>query len=137
MYPGRRHKSRVQLRRAASLSSAFCLLAGVCLGNALAGHSGARATTSFHELMAEAMAVMKRSMEQTPMTGDADRDFAAVMIPHHQGAIDMARAELLGGKDPVLRRIAQEIIVTQLQEIVVMRRRLERIRRSLQPRDVR
>jgi uncharacterized protein (DUF305 family) len=43
-----------------------------------------------------------------------------MMIPHHQGAIDMAKAELLYGKDPVLRRLAQEIIITQNSEIQVM-----------------
>jgi uncharacterized protein (DUF305 family) len=47
-----------------------------------------------------------------------------MMIPHHQGAIDMAKAELLYGKDPVLRRLAQEIITTQNSEIQVMRRQL-------------
>jgi uncharacterized protein (DUF305 family) len=47
-----------------------------------------------------------------------------MMIPHHQGAIDMAKAELTYGRDPVLRRLAQEIVVTQQQEIEVMRRAL-------------
>jgi hypothetical protein len=57
----------------------------------------------------------------TKLSGDVDRDFAAVMIPHHQGAIDMAQAELLYGRDEQLRRIAQEIIVEQQQEIAAMR----------------
>ncbi len=48
-----------------------------------------------------------------PMTGDPDQDFVAGMLPHHQGAVDMAKVELLYGKDPVLRRLAQEIIVSQ------------------------
>ena len=59
-----------------------------------------------------------------PSTGDPDRDFAAMMIPHHQGAVDMARIQLQFGKDPVLRRLAQGIIVEQLHEIDVMRSRL-------------
>ena len=59
-------------------------------------------------------------MKVTP-TGDVDADFAAMMIPHHQGAIDMALAELRYGKNEQLRRIAQEIIVDQQQEIVAMR----------------
>jgi len=67
-------------------------------------------------------------MEKAPMTGDPDHDFAAMMIPHHQGAVDMAKAELLYGKDPVLRRLAQEIIVTQEQEIEVMRLRLKQFK---------
>ena len=54
-------------------------------------------------------------------SGDIDRDFAAMMIPHHQGAIDMAQAELRYGSNEQLRRIAQEIIVDQLQEIAAMR----------------
>jgi hypothetical protein len=54
-------------------------------------------------------------------SGDIDQDFAAMMIPHHQGAIDMAMAELRYGRNEQLRRIAQEIVVEQLQEIAAMR----------------
>ena len=54
-------------------------------------------------------------------TGDVDRDFVAMMIPHHQAAIDMARAVLRYGHNEPLRRLAQEIIVTQQQEIAAMR----------------
>jgi hypothetical protein len=54
-------------------------------------------------------------------TGDVDRDFVQMMVPHHQGAIDMARAELKYGRNEQLRRISQEIIVTQQQEIAAMR----------------
>ena len=67
-----------------------------------------------------AMDRMMRDMMVKP-SGDADRDFAAMMIPHHQGAIDMAMAELKYGHNEQLRRIAQEIIVDQQQEIVAMR----------------
>jgi hypothetical protein len=74
--------------------------------------------------MNDAMARMHRDMAM-PSSGDSDRDFAAMMIPHHQGAVDMARIELQSGKDPVLRRLAQGIIVEQLQEIDVMRRQLK------------
>jgi uncharacterized protein (DUF305 family) len=66
------------------------------------------------------MKVMDRDMAAAPMTGDIDRDFAAMMIPHHQGAIDMAKAELRYGKDPVIRRLAQEILVDQGSEIDAM-----------------
>lgn len=82
--------------------------------------------STFQTLVTGAMDRMGRAM-LAPITGDPDRDFATMMIPHHQGAIDMARAELLYGKDPVLRRIAQEIIVTQEQEIVVMQREVEQL----------
>jgi hypothetical protein len=67
-----------------------------------------------------AMTRMMIGMEIQP-SGDVDQDFAAMMIPHHQGAMDMAQAELRHGHNEQLRRIAQEIIVTQQQEIAVMR----------------
>jgi uncharacterized protein (DUF305 family) len=54
-------------------------------------------------------------------SGDVDRDFVAMMVPHHQGAIEMAQAELRYGHNEHLRRMAQEIIVTQQEEIVAMR----------------
>ncbi|CAA0090245.1 Uncharacterised protein [Starkeya nomas] len=54
-------------------------------------------------------------------TGNIDADFTAMMIPHHQGAIDMAVAYLRYGTDPQLRRIAQEIVVEQQQQIATMR----------------
>jgi len=66
-----------------------------------------------------AMDTMMAGMNVKP-TGDVDVDFAAMMIPHHQGAIDMALAELRYGKNEQLRRIAQEIIVDQQQEIAAM-----------------
>jgi uncharacterized protein (DUF305 family) len=53
-------------------------------------------------------------------SGDVDADFVAMMVPHHQGAIEMARAELRYGHNEQLKRMAQEIIVTQLQEIAAM-----------------
>ena len=76
--------------------------------------------------MIRAMERMHKDMNIAP-TGDPDRDFAAVMIPHHQGAIDMAKLELQFGKSPVLRRLAQGIVVEQLQEIEVMQRELRQL----------
>lgn len=67
-----------------------------------------------------AMDKMMTAMAVKPM-GDVDRDFVAMMVPHHQGAIDMAQAELKYGKNPQLKTIAQEIIVDQMQEIALMR----------------
>jgi len=67
-----------------------------------------------------AMHKMMAGMNIRP-SGDVDQDFAAMMIPHHQGAIDMAQAELRHGRNEQLRRIAQEIIVEQQQEIAAMR----------------
>jgi uncharacterized protein (DUF305 family) len=81
---------------------------------------------SFDALMAQAIERMHRDMAIAP-SGDPDRDFAAMMIPHHQGAVDMAKIELQFGKNPVLRRLAQGIIVEQLQEIEVMQRELRQL----------
>jgi hypothetical protein len=67
-----------------------------------------------------AMTRMMTGMEIKP-SGDVDQDFAAMMIPHHEGAMDMAQAELRHGHNEQLRRIAQEIIVDQQQEIAAMR----------------
>ena len=67
-----------------------------------------------------AMSRMMIGMAIEP-TGDVDRDFVAMMSAHHQGAIDMAQTLLRYGHNEVLRRLAQEIIVTQQQEIAVMR----------------
>jgi uncharacterized protein (DUF305 family) len=69
--------------------------------------------------MQTAMTRMDQGMA-VPYSGDPDRDFAAMMIPHHQGAIDMAEVELRLGRDERLRRLAQGIIVEQRQEIAVM-----------------
>jgi hypothetical protein len=70
-----------------------------------------------------AMAKMMTDMTIKP-AGDVDHDFVAMMIPHHQGAIDMAKLELIYGHDPVLRRLAQAIVVEQQQEIDLMQRSL-------------
>ena len=75
-----------------------------------------RGTMPIHDA---AMNKMMADMTVKP-TGDVDRDFVATMVPHHQGAIDMAKAELRYGHNAQLRRLAQEIVVTQQQEISVM-----------------
>jgi YVTN family beta-propeller protein len=80
--------------------------------------------SSFEQEMMESMSKMDQDMVAAAMTGDPNHDFSAMMIPHHRGAIDMAKTFLLHGQDSVLRRLAQEIIVTQQQEIQVMRLRL-------------
>ncbi len=69
------------------------------------------------QAMMQSMRKMQRDMMGKPLTGNADQDFVAMMIPHHQGAIDMARAELQYGKDPMLRRMARGIITAQQKEI--------------------
>jgi uncharacterized protein (DUF305 family) len=73
--------------------------------------------------LAENNAAMTKMMDGMTVkpTGDVDRDFVAVMVPHHQGAIDMAVAVLRYGHNEKIRRLAQEIIVDQQQEIAAMR----------------
>ena len=75
---------------------------------------------TFDQLIADAMNVMHKGMHSAPYTGEADHDFVTMMIPHHQGAVDMAKSLLLYGKDPQMRRFAQEIITDQESEIQLM-----------------
>jgi hypothetical protein len=88
----------------------------------LVGGTAFAQTVGGSSFLAEMHASMNRMMAgmDVPPTGDVDRDFVAMMKPHHQGAIDMAVAELRYGKNEQLRRIAQEIIVDQQQEIAAM-----------------
>src|SRR5260370_35679090 len=74
----------------------------------------------FDHAMHLSMSRMDNGMKSAPMNGNVDHDFAAMMMPHHQGAIDMAKAELIYGKDPVMRRLAEEIVVDQQSEIEAM-----------------
>jgi uncharacterized protein (DUF305 family) len=79
------------------------------------------------------MDAMMRDMHAAAHTGNPDIDFLAMMIPHHEGAVEMARLLLIHGHDPVTRRIAEDIIATQQVEIEGMRRRLEQLRRGSPP----
>ena len=101
------------------LSGAALALVGVA-AQVRAPSAPADAEAPFLAENAAAMDRMMAGMTIKP-TGDVDADFIAMMIPHHQGAIDMALAELRHGKNEQLRRIAQEIIVDQQQEIAAMR----------------
>lgn len=80
---------------------------------------------TFYSEMSDANARMHAAMD-VPPTGDIDRDFMRMMIPHHQGAVDMARLLLKYGQDPRLKRLAQSIIVEQDQEIAYMQSLLAR-----------
>jgi hypothetical protein len=80
----------------------------------------------FSALMHDAMAVMDEGMQRAPMNGVPEHDFVTMMIPHHQGAIDMAKALLLHTKDPELKNLALGIITEQQNEIQVMRAWLAR-----------
>jgi uncharacterized protein (DUF305 family) len=94
-------------------------LAIIALAVAAATAIAASAQEAFMAENNAAMDKMMAAMMVKP-SGDIDRDFAAMMIPHHQGAIEMAQAELRHGHNEQLRRIAQEIIVDQQQEIAAM-----------------
>ena len=76
--------------------------------------------TAFLAKNQSAMNKMMTDMTVKP-TGDIDRDFVEMMVPHHQGAVDMAKAELKYGHNEQLRRLAREIVANQQQEITVMR----------------
>jgi uncharacterized protein (DUF305 family) len=67
-----------------------------------------------------AMSKMAQGMAIT-YTGDADKDFVSGMIPHHQGAVDMAQVELKYGRDPQMRKLAQSIVASQTKEIAMMK----------------
>jgi uncharacterized protein (DUF305 family) len=73
--------------------------------------------------LSENAASMKKMMADMMITpsGDVDRDFVAMMVPHHQGAVDMAKAELKYGHNEQLRRLARQIVINQQQQITKMR----------------
>jgi len=74
----------------------------------------------------ESMEKMHVAMGSVPRSGDSDADFVRLMLPHHQAAIDMAKTQLIYGKDPQMRRLAQEIITDQQSEIELMQLWLKR-----------
>ncbi|HEX2831072.1 MAG TPA: DUF305 domain-containing protein [Burkholderiales bacterium] len=76
------------------------------------------------------MAKMMHDMHASAHTGNVDADFLAMMIPHHEGAVEMSRLLLVYGRDPVTRKLAEDIIASQQVEIEGMRRRLEQLRRG-------
>lgn len=83
------------------------------------GHM-AMAEPDWSELMTS-MDKMNVAMASVARSGDSDVDFVNLMLPHHQAAIEMGKAQLLYGKDPQMRRLAQEIITDQQSEIELMR----------------
>jgi len=99
---------------------ALSIALGMTLAAAARVFAADDAEAAFLAENAAAMSKMMAGMASKP-AGDVDRDFVAAMVPHHQGAIEMAQAELRHGRNEHLRRIAQEIIVDQTQEIAAMR----------------
>ena len=100
--------------------TAQSILLGLTLIGSTAILGAGPAMTPFLAESKAAMDKMMVGMDVKP-SGRVDEDFVAMMVPHHQGAIDMAQSELRYGRDDQLRRIAQEIIVDQQQEIAAMR----------------
>jgi uncharacterized protein (DUF305 family) len=107
----------------AVLSAVISGPATSCCADEMSDQLKSSQQTSEAQFLAENEISMSRMMEgmSGKPTGDIDRDFVVMMVPHHQGAIDMAKSELKYGHSEQLRRLAQEIIVTQQQEIAVMR----------------
>ena len=85
-----------------------------------AGHAPAQGAPAATEAYRAANARMHQNMD-IPYSGDADVDFFRSMIPHHQGAIDMAKVVLEFGKDPETKKLAAEIVAAQQKEIAFMR----------------
>lgn len=79
---------------------------------------------AFAKAMHAGMTQMVRDMQAAGHSGNPDVDFLAMMIPHHEGAVEMARLVLVHGRDPLVRRLAEDIIASQSVEIQAMRERL-------------
>ena len=130
------HGESVMMRR--KLAGVVLLVMGLA-GSAGAqhGHGGpppaGPAPSGFEAALQDAMASMVKAMETAPMTGEPDTDFMAMMIPHHEGAVEMARLVLLHGRDPLVRQLAGEIIASQQVEIAAMQRRLAILRAGRDP----
>jgi len=98
---------------AATILTTYSLAAAAAVPH----HPAQGKSVSFIDEAHHSMIEMCLEMEQMQMTGNAEHDFAAMMIPHHQGAIDMAKAYLKTGTDPELRRMARHMIEEQEKEI--------------------
>ena len=87
----------------------------------------------FASEMDAGMDKMMRDMHAPGYSGNADADFLTMMIPHHEGAVEMARLVLIHGRDPLTRKLAEEIIASQVVEIEGMKRRIVILRTKLGP----
>ena len=101
--------------------------------HAAAGNRGAVGKSTFESGMDAGMARMMQDMHSPGYTGQPDSDFLAMMIPHHEGAVDMARLVLIHGRDPMVRQLAEDIIASQTVEIAAMRGRMAVLRAGPNP----
>jgi uncharacterized protein (DUF305 family) len=110
---------------AALVMSAFLASAQNVGAEDMKGMAMKPATSPADKAFAASMKTMMNDMHVKP-TGKPDKDFVLMMIPHHQGAIDMAKVELQYGTDPELRQLATDIVAAQDKEIAEMKAWLER-----------
>lgn len=119
----------------------FLLLAAAGTQSAVAQHDQHRVDAAnalaqgdeFARALAASMDKMHRDMMTPSPTGNPDVDFLAAMIPHHAGAVEMARLVLVHGKDPLVRRLAEDIIAGQQTEMAAMQARLNILRQGVDP----
>src|SRR6266576_1151204 len=105
--------------------TAISILGAILVRGATNSSDGqSRADVNWSELIAS-MDKMHMAMGAVKRSGNSDVDFVRLMLPHHEAAIDMAKTQLLHGKDPKMRRLAQEIITDQQLEIQLMQRWLQ------------
>jgi len=107
------------VRNAIAIAGLFLLASNAFSQSPVSAASGGEEKAFLSE-NDKVMTKMMNGMMAAP-SGSVDNDFVSMMVPHHQGAMDMAQLELLYGHNEQLRRIAQEIIVEQQQEIIAMR----------------
>ena len=123
------------------LLAACLIMGGIGLRAVGAQHSHAHKGTvgalshgdAFARALAAGMEKMHKDMMTPAPTGNPDVDFLATMIPHHAGAVEMARLVLIHGRDPLVRRLAEEIIAGQQAEIAAMQARLRILQQGADP----
>ena len=99
------------------------LYCGVLLAQALAANPDRKSSPALDPAWTElnsSMNKMHAAMASVKPSGSSDVDFVKLMLPHHRAAVDMAETQLLYGKDPQARRLAQEIVTEQQSEIQLM-----------------
>ena len=121
-----------RIRTRLALAVTMVVLAGNAMAQQASGHDHAtiqaNSAPGFQAAMEAGMARMMQDMHALDYSGNPDADFLAMMIPHHAGAVDMARLVLRHGRDPATRQLAEEIMAGQTLEIESMTRRLAALR---------